>query len=394
MTMSRFSLLHTIMAIRGSGSTPVGPSRSLEEVMNAESRHTNGFDYLRLGLALTILVVHGLETYDPIYSTLVTITWFGPIHRAILGCFFALSGFLVTGSLLRNNVPRFIALRIMRIVPALAVDIVLSALIIGICFTKLNLADYFHSPLFASYFLNIIGIVQFVLPGVFEGRVINSQLWTIPIEFECYTSIVALALVGFIANRKFLLATLFMASLTLTYIAVANNLVNLGPCIPAWAMVLCFLFGVALFLYKEHVSHSRWMFIVSIALNYVLLLFPNFVFLTPIPLAYMTIYIGLLRLPKLRFGDLSYGIFLFHAPVERTIFEISGRQMSAALLLVSSVVVTGLLAALSWNFVEKPLLGNKDKLLKIVDKIYDPVRLRFAMGKTYFSKRLLLSPRS
>ena len=127
----------------------------LTEQQKAEGL-TTGFDYLRLGLSVAVLVWHSiLLTAGPAaYSGL----WSGPfrfIPAAILPMFFALSGFLVTGSLMRTNIHHFLALRAIRLVPALAVEVTLSALILGVAFTTMPLREYFTSsgilPIFRKY---------------------------------------------------------------------------------------------------------------------------------------------------------------------------------------------------------------------------------------------------
>lgn len=76
--------------------------------------------------------------------------------------FFALSGFLVIGSLERSKtLVTFLGLRAFRIVPTLKVDVVLAALIIGPIVTTLDFKEYFTEIGFRSYFLNILGDIQF-----------------------------------------------------------------------------------------------------------------------------------------------------------------------------------------------------------------------------------------
>ena len=151
---------------------------------------TAGFDYLRIGLATAVLTWHSI-----ILSTgsapLDQALWSGPFRflpAAILPMFFAVSGFLVSASLERSRLHQFLALRVLRIVPALAVVVVLSALILGPVFTTLPLRRYFTTPEFGGFFLNIVAVAYVTLPGVFEHnpdpRFIASQLWTIPFEFS------------------------------------------------------------------------------------------------------------------------------------------------------------------------------------------------------------------
>src|ERR1700691_2724048 len=87
---------------------------TLEARMNAG--RTPGFDYLRIGLAVGVVCVHSVVTsYGPAGEGI----WSGPLRplvAAILPMFFALSGFLVTGSLLRaKTLTEFVTLRGLRL---------------------------------------------------------------------------------------------------------------------------------------------------------------------------------------------------------------------------------------------------------------------------------------
>jgi peptidoglycan/LPS O-acetylase OafA/YrhL len=81
--------------------------------------------------------------------------WF--VGYSILPMFFALSGFLVSASALRLPLREYILNRAFRIMPALGVDVALSALVLGPLFTTLALVEYFTSSGFFVYFFNIIG---------------------------------------------------------------------------------------------------------------------------------------------------------------------------------------------------------------------------------------------
>ena len=90
-----------------------------------------GFDFVRLFLALSVLTWHALDfTHQHAAARAVWASPLGPLINAIVPCFFALSGFLVTGSLIRlGNLRMFLIFRGARIIPALLVEIALSALI-------------------------------------------------------------------------------------------------------------------------------------------------------------------------------------------------------------------------------------------------------------------------
>ena len=168
--------------------------------LTAANGRPPGFDYMRLGLAASIIILHSVPTTDGTDHD-IFLTPLRPYIRAILPMFFALSGFLVAGSLERSKTMfGFLGLRVIRIFPALAVEVILSAFLIGAAVTTLPFASYFRDPLFLRYLLNIFGVVHFYLPGVFENnpnpRVVNGQLWTVPIELLCYVTLTALVLLG------------------------------------------------------------------------------------------------------------------------------------------------------------------------------------------------------
>jgi peptidoglycan/LPS O-acetylase OafA/YrhL len=121
-------------------------------------------------------------------------------------------------------------------------------------------------------------------------------------------------------------------------------------------LVLSFLCGVIAYLFKRLLPYNRWLCLACAVAAYVFLSFPNLVFLSAAPLAYVTVYLGLTRPRRIPFGDLSYGVYLFHFPIARSIFELTDRTMAWEALLLLTVLVTSGFAALSWNFIEKPIL--------------------------------------
>ena len=343
------------------------PFRTFDQVIRAESTRTTGFDYLRIGLALGVVCVHAISIADHHAWTMLWTSWTGPFERSILPSFFVLSGFLVSGSLLRNPIPQFLTLRAIRLLPALAVEITLSAIVLGFIFTTMPLYSYISSSEFHSYFLNIVGIIHFSLPGVFDGEPLNLQLWTIPFELECYIFLVFLFMIRLVKYRVAMLCLLFLTTFILTTISIYFSWYEESWNVPGRMLVLSFLFGVACYRFKDKIPHSSALLVAALFLSFVLQSFPNLVFLAAAPLSYVTVYVGLLRLPAIPFGDLSYGVFLFHFPIARSLHELSGRSMPWEMLLPATIVGAALFAALSWNFVEKPALDRKDRVLASVE---------------------------
>jgi peptidoglycan/LPS O-acetylase OafA/YrhL len=212
---------------------------------------SSGFDYLRLTLAVAVLVWHTFPILHdvPVARDFFTSPW-GVLPRIILPMFFALSGFLVAASLERNSLPIFLAYRAIRIVPALAMEVGLSALILGPLMTTLPLSEYFSQRQVYGYFLNAIGFIRYLLPGVFENnpwpRFVNGSLWTVPFELECYIALAMLAVVGITARVRWLVAIILVASIALLLYGFTFNLTEFrsDDQVSGRVLVLCFLSGV------------------------------------------------------------------------------------------------------------------------------------------------------
>jgi peptidoglycan/LPS O-acetylase OafA/YrhL len=119
------------------------PAYSIDKRIRVTDGRSSGFDYMRLMLALAIVCLHsGITTYGIDVDRAIFANLFRPLIRYILPGFFALSGFLVAGSLIRcKTLFRFLGLRALRIYPALIVEVILSAFILGPIVTTAPLSD-------------------------------------------------------------------------------------------------------------------------------------------------------------------------------------------------------------------------------------------------------------
>ena len=234
----------------GQGSNPVTlclPLETLDDVLRG-SRAT-GFDYLRLGLATAVLCSHSIDvSYGPTFATTFANGPIRPLIALMMPMFFALSGFLVAGSLDRcRTLISFVGLRVIRLAPALAFETTLAALILGPLLTSLPLSAYFSDSLLPRYLLNIVGEIQYLLPGLFERnpwpRTVNAQLWTLPFEMLCYIALTSLALFGLHRRRQALAVVVVAANFILAalyFIGAASKGWNTAAVAPGPCQVLSF----------------------------------------------------------------------------------------------------------------------------------------------------------
>ena len=133
--------------------------------------------------------------------------WFA--GYGMLYVFFALSGFLIAGSAQRLSLGNFLINRGLRIFPALVVEVLLSAFLLGVMFTDLPVREYLSNPVTYRYLTNIVGLMNFDLPGVFQGNavaVVNYSLWTVPYEFFCYFIMSAFMVFGMLRKPALVIA--------------------------------------------------------------------------------------------------------------------------------------------------------------------------------------------
>lgn len=347
--------------------------------MRSAGPATAGFDYLRIGLATAVLTWHSI-----ILSTgstpLDQALWSGPFRflpAAILPMFFAVSGFLVSASLERSRLHQFLALRVLRIVPALAVVVALSALILGPVFTTLPLRQYLTSPEFGGFFLNIVGVVHVTLPGVFDHnpdpRFTASQLWTIPFEFQCYLALAILALLSLLRDRRALAQIIVLAAVAATVHAVLLSPVSPFEHLPGPVLILCFLAAMSLYFYRDVIPCSPRLAIGAAVASAALLEIPNASYLASFPVAYLTVWLGLRNPPRIPFGDLSYGVYLLHFPIEQTVMHLCPGAGSWWRLTLIALPPTFACAWLSWNLVEQPILSRKASILAALDRALEAI---------------------
>jgi peptidoglycan/LPS O-acetylase OafA/YrhL len=339
-----------------------------------------GFDLLRLGLAAAIFYCHAKWAAAGLPSTaasahLVSANPAGayvgfkrPLYVALVPMFFALSGFLVLGSAFRlRDVRPFLVFRSLRIFPALSVEVLLSAFILGPLFTSLAAFRYFTDPEFARYFGNIFGFVTFLLPGVFDRNpiphIVNINLWTLPAEFYCYLLTTLGMVTGVIYNRKLLTGAFVVVTIVFLAMSLGWGFGVTGATYPTPVVTYYFFVGCLFYLWRDRIPCGVVWLVPVAALTYGLLLFQSTVFIAPLLLTYMTVLIGTMRLPRpalIRKGDYSYGIYLYGFPITQAVLASfpALRGHGWEVVLIAGAITTAF-AVTSWHLIERPTLGLK-----------------------------------
>jgi peptidoglycan/LPS O-acetylase OafA/YrhL len=322
----------------------------------------NNFDFIRLIAAGSVVyshsfpVVYGNNDDEPVYLLTTGQNTLGGIAVAV---FFIISGFLVTQSFIRTkNVFTYMRSRALRIFPALAVMVLCCVFFIGPLMSAANTPAYFRSPFTFLYLLNAFTYTGYsTLPGVFLSNqfpaTVNGSLWSLPYELLFYICIPA---IGCICFRKYITGLLF-ASIAALMVFSAFLVTHHLP-----LMTNYFLCGCLFFLLKNKIMYHYALAIAAAVLmtacNHYHIFNPAFG-LTGGYLVFYFVFHPRIKLNAVsKYGDYSYGIYLWSFPIQQMIVARTGLTSHNALFLACLLPVL-LLAFLSWHFVEKHALSLK-----------------------------------
>lgn len=343
---------------------------TLQDRLVSTSFRGPGFDHVRLFAAIIVLLHHsrGLQypdlRDDPLLHYSAGFMDFG---RFAVVIFFAISGFLVTPGLIRTNVVDYAVHRSVRIFPGLIINVLLTILVLGAILTTRPMTSYFSDPQTYLYAKNITTWTVRYLPGVVAGDghpvIVNGALWTLHFEVLCYVALGLFGVIGLLNRRIFIMATWLTCYAAYIAISIYPNFDSvlssrLSIFISLYVYFGC---GVLLYLYRESIPFSPPLACAALALILLGLPLGAGPFVMPVCLPYLMVFCGLTALPgrmPLK-HDLSYGVYLIHAPI-LVAFSLTFPNMHIwwiAAVIVFAVTTT--LAYLSWIFVEGPSLRRK-----------------------------------
>ena len=283
--------------------------------------------------------------------------------------FFLISGFLVTGSLLRqeNNILNFFKLRALRLIPAFFVNLAALALIIGPIATHLPITEYLTNSGTWKYIIqNMTFSTHMIwsLPGVIEAgemapidaSSINGSIWSIPAEVRMYTLLGLLGLFGAFSSKRIATnAILILIGIGATfpqYLPLHNSWLEPG---------IYFGIGTLVFLHRDSIQLNWLLSIGLIILAIFTRHLPSYQITFPLELsgiifalAYLTPTFQFLE----KYGDPSYGIYLWGWPCQQFIAHTIPQ---AGLLLHTglSIFLAVTMGYLSWHLIEKHALKFK-----------------------------------
>lgn len=339
-----------------------------------------GFDFLRIALAVGVVCWHAGGIAGGKYNIEEDpFVWiFG---YAILFSFFALSGFLIAASALRLSLGDFLINRGLRIFPALFIEVILTAFVLGAIFTTLDLRSYFTNPLTYHYLTNLSGWMNYWLPGVFETNpitLLNISLWTVPFEMGCYAIMSGFIIFGLL-KRPAIIVTGLIAFMVagLLFKAIGTPSSDFGREVSRLfvgrgsRLFVGFVLGILFYIMRHRIRYNATLISGAIFVCVCVALFAKFEFGFPVlstmlavPLTYLTVCAGVSNIPlpeALHKNDLSYGIYLYGMPIQQTMVHLFPSITNPVAQLCLSLPPIFLFAFISWNIIEKPITKLRKK---------------------------------
>jgi len=331
----------------------------------------NNYNLLRFVASSMVIYFHSYILSGSGKDPLFELVGYTDIGQCAVNVFFAVSGFLVTKSLVsRRNLTAYFEARILRIFPALIVAVMFTVFIVGLWATSKSFTAFLQSKMTFLYILHNVTLIKGVahhLPGVFETNPfkgsVNGSLWTLYMEIWMYIILTILGVLGILNRQK--LFNIVLLLFILLYFLFPYNFPLLSEYTHNPRLAAFFAFGAFCYINRNIIlMHS--LLLVSLAVVAIILHSTSYGRLSfNIALAYSVFWFayrpsGWIRKFNL-FGDYSYGLYIYAFPIQQSI-AFSLNKMSPASMFILSYPLTLILAVMSWYLVEKPALGLKGKV--------------------------------
>jgi peptidoglycan/LPS O-acetylase OafA/YrhL len=348
----------------------------------SKSHRGNNFDFIRLMLAILVILSHsyalgtGSERNEPINLITRGQTTSGGLA---VDSFFILSGFLITQSWQRSrSIWSYLRKRVARIYPAFIVAMALCLFVV--CpLSNPKGWSILDSRVIVDYFVHTANLDGTPVEGTFSSNVypgeVNGSIWSIRFEFWCYIGLAALGMLGMLKRPR---PTLLLF-LTFIFIHLGFDLTHWNPGFKIvgrilgwpllWARVLpLFMAGVMYAVWEPRMPlHGRWAAAALLMLAIGTLIPHGWTVLFPVAGAYFLFWLSQTPLLPMnhfgRYGDFSYGTYLYAFPIQQMLVLGNGGAMDPRLLFSVATPISLLAGFASWYLIERHFLRSRTKVI-------------------------------
>lgn len=334
----------------------------------------NSFDVVRLAAALLVVYGHAF----PLTGNAAPGFAGNSVQAIAVKVFFVISGYLIMASWQRDpSAVRFLIRRALRIMPGLIAVVVFTTAILGPLLSTLGLQEYLASGRTWTYLHNALLRPQYDLPGVFTANVypvaVNGSLWSLPAEVAMYVAGPVAWLAGMLVLRNpragytlFTVAALIGSLYLVRYsppavppVIYGSSLVSLLDVAPYFLVGGLFSLWHLDRFFNPLAAACAW---VALSLLHLPGMAMEIGLYAVLPFVVLTIathpsHAGDWLSKR---GDISYGVYLYGFPVQQCVVAVLGASAYHPLAnFFLTLIPLVLISALSWRFVEQPMLRFK-----------------------------------
>lgn len=343
--------------------------------MTEKNNYLPHFDTLRFFAAFLVVAEHFFHDWG------IVNIGFG---RYGVDIFFAISGFLITGILLKSNKNKnrmntlkvFFVRRILRLFPAYY--LLLFSLIVISLFTGLWIFDNQNFAFYVTYTSNIL----FYLKG-YQSTILN-HTWSLGIEEQFY---LLWPFIILFTKKKYIfpvvLSFLLLGLLSRTFFSFSGD-INFLPIGNFHTLGVGAFLALVFFNKKDYVSsflgkYNLLLFLLS-SLTFTII-YPirsDFLLLHDLCIVFISLilvynsYNGFNGVFKIVFdnkilqglGKISYGIYLYHKPIPLILIKLFNEysiHLNPSIGFLISIILTIFIAKISWLIFENPILQFKKR---------------------------------
>jgi peptidoglycan/LPS O-acetylase OafA/YrhL len=348
----------------------------------------NNFDFIRYVLAASVILCHSYVMYYGTFNFLTKEPFLVWSHGQIsigsmaVDFFFIISGFLIVKSFeSSDNMINYLTKRVLRIYPGFITGYTLSILVAGFIGTGLALNWINYRQFIASLYLKreLIHLVtlqnpyQYAYFKTLPEKGLNLSLWTIQFEFACYLLVPVLAITGFFKKKWWLLIA-FLSIYLVFFLQMKGYIFHYVDKQHLWygnpfflpRFITYFLAGVCCYYYRSSIIRNNLIaalacVVIAISFSWIKCIDQ----VLPFAGTYLLFFIAFhRRIPFgnfARYGDFSYGVYLYAWPVQQVLMYFFSRWLNPWILFFYALCVTTMLAFGSWHLVENPFLKLKKR---------------------------------
>lgn len=344
-----------------------------EDVRLHSIGYDNSMGLVRYILATAVIIAHFNVIYESSFRFMIS-------SYDAVGAFFALSGFLMFGSYIKNdNLKKYLAGRAKRILPPYFLIVMVAAFGL-VAVSSLSPHQYFSSSQFWRYLISNLCFLNFLqptLPGVFTSSpvpAVDASLWTMKVEITLYLTVpIIIGAITYLRKKSiklslnaymiiiYILSLCYRMFFTIRYEMTQEEIyLILGR--QFLGQLMYFYSGVLIFLnFELFKRYRKWILIVTLIIF--LLCNGNIYYRItagPIVTAMLVLSFSFFRggVKWFNYNNISYEMYLFHFPIINLMHHFFPQGNIYIIFFISFLLVV-LFSSLSWYAVDKRFLPKR-----------------------------------